>query len=111
MLEDLRHNIRRGEIWLRLLYMLLFVIIYRIAEFVLGAVVALQAVFVLLTTKRNQQLLNFGASLSQFLYEILLFLTFNTDRKPFPFTEWPKPPDSTNSHSRLLSNESGQPRS
>jgi hypothetical protein len=89
MFAELKRNIRRGEIWIRGFYMLLFAVIYSIAKIVLGAIVLFQFGFVLLTTQRNLPLLNFGASLSRFLYEMLLFLTFNTERKPFPFADWP----------------------
>lgn len=89
MFDELKGNIRRGEIWIRGFYMLLFAVIYSVAEVVLGAVAVFQFGFVLLTTQRNLPLLNFGASLSRFLYEVLLFLTFNTERKPFPFADWP----------------------
>ena len=32
---------------------------------------------------------NFGASLARYVYQCLLFVTYNTDSKPFPFGEWP----------------------
>jgi hypothetical protein len=88
--EILQQNLKRGEIWLRLLFLILFAVIYGIAEIVLGAVVLLQFGFVLITAERNPRLLRFGAELSRFMYQIFLFVTFNTDQKPFPFAEWPK---------------------
>jgi hypothetical protein len=89
MFDEFKGNIRRGEVWARGFYMLLFAVIYSIAKVVLWAVALFQFGFVLLTTQRNVPLLDFGASLSRFLYEVLLFLTFNTEGKPFPFSDWP----------------------
>lgn len=89
MFDELKRNFRRREIWIRGFYMLLFAIIYGVSKVVLGALVVFQFGFVLFTTRRNGPLLRFGASLSRFLYEVLLFLTFNTERKPFPFADWP----------------------
>ena len=39
--------------------------------------------------KKNQPLLNFGAQLSTFVYQIYHYLTFNTEQRPFPFSDWP----------------------
>lgn len=89
MLEQIRGNIRRGEIWIRGFHMLLFAVIYSVVEVVLAAVVVFQFGFVLLSAQRNPALLKFGESLSRFIYEIVLFLTFNTEHKPFPFGDWP----------------------
>ncbi len=106
MYEEVKRNIRRADIWARGFYMVLFAVIYGLADIVLAAVAILQFGFVLLTTQRNLLLLNFGASLSAFLYEVLLFLTFNTEHKPFPFADWPTPNKWRTDH-RLLSSEDG----
>jgi hypothetical protein len=41
----------------------------------------------LLTGKANKHILNFGRGLSIYTYHIMLFLTFNTETLPFPFSE------------------------
>lgn len=110
MFEELKRNIRRKEIWIRGFYMLLFTVIYGIAEIVLGAVIVFQFGFVLLTTQRSLRLLNFGASLSRFLYEAFLFLTFNTERKPFPFADWPAASEWNHDLALLVSKDDNLPR-
>jgi hypothetical protein len=90
MSNQLKQNLSRFETWQRLLYIILFVAIYSVAEIVLVAVVAVQFGFILITGTRNQNLLDFGAALSRFLYEVLLYFTFKSDCKPFPFDAWPK---------------------
>lgn len=74
--------------------MLLFVVIYNIAEILMGAVAVFQFIYKLVTDNTNTQLLNFGQSLSLFIYQIWRFLTFNSETLPFPFASWPKPEDS-----------------
>lgn len=76
--------------WVRILFMLLFVFIYSIAEIVLGAVVILQILFTLLNRKTNENLLVFGKQLSVFIYQVFLFLTYNTEKRPFPFDDFPE---------------------
>jgi len=54
----------------------------------LWAVILLQVASTLLTGKANINILNFGRSLAVYTYHILLFLTFNTEVLPFPFSAW-----------------------
>lgn len=88
MTDKLKESIVRRGAWQRLLYMILFAIIYSVAEIIFAAVVILQFGFVLFAGTRNEHVLSFGAILSRFLYDILLYLTFNSDDKPFPFSPW-----------------------
>lgn len=89
-LEKQQHN--SSDLWIRGLYMLLFAVIYSVAELVVGAVVIIQFLMRLVLKEANRQLLDFGNSLSKYIYQILLFQTFNTEDKPFPFNEWPHSP-------------------
>ncbi len=68
--------------------MLLFVLIYNLAEFVIAAVVIFQFVSRVITGQGNERLVGLGRRLSHYVYQILLFLTYNTDEKPFPFSDW-----------------------
>lgn len=72
----------------RLIYMLFFIICYNIAEIVVVAVVIFQFLHLLILRERNENLLNFGAELSRYIYVVLQFLSFNSDEKPFPVGDW-----------------------
>jgi len=82
-------NLLSGPTWLRGLFMALFLLIYGVAEMLLTAVVLLQFLFALVTGEKNQRLISFGKSLSIFVYQIILYWTYNSEEKPFPFTSWP----------------------
>lgn len=90
MEDDLQSAPPEPSIWMRLLYMLLFAIIYGVTELVIYAVVIFQFFAVLITGQSNEQLLAFGQSLSTFVYQIMRFLTFNSEQRPFPIGTWPK---------------------
>ncbi len=79
----------KKAIWWRGLYMILFAFLYGVAKAVMFAVVVFQFFYVVITDKRNVQLIKLGKSLSQYMYEILLFLTFNNETHPFPLGTWP----------------------
>jgi hypothetical protein len=94
MKDEIKQNMRNRTTWWRALYMLLFTVIYAVAEIVIGAVVLFQLFSVLFAGSTNERLLMLGQNISTYVYQIMLFLTFNTDEKPYPFGDWPiGPPD------------------
>jgi len=87
--EKIKEHLTEHGIWVRALYMALFAVIYSVAKVILVAVVVFQLATKLLTGKVNGQLLGLGKNLSVYIYNILLFLTFNSEEKPYPFGDWP----------------------
>lgn len=87
--EDLKQNLTAGETWVRGLFILMFVFMLVVARLVTGAVVVIQFLFTVFTGQVNDNLKIFGASLARYVYNCLLFVTYNSDDKPFPFGEWP----------------------
>ena len=45
--------------------------------------------FVVFTTKPNENLAGFGALLVTYVAQILNFVTFNSESRPFPFSDFP----------------------
>ncbi len=86
---DLKTNVRRRATWLRGLFMLLFIAIYYMAIFPLAAIVVFQFLHLLVTGRPMPRLVSFGESLGRFIYQILRYLTFDTDDRPYPFADWP----------------------
>lgn len=87
--EDVTEHLKSRNTWLRLVFMLVFAVIFYISEFVMFAVAALQFLWKLFTGEVNERLTAFGANLAEFMRRIVLFLTFNSDEMPFPFSDWP----------------------
>jgi hypothetical protein len=75
--------------WLRVVYMILFAVLFKAAEFVMWVVVVFQLAITLATDSPNERLQRFGKQLSIYVYSLWMFLTYNTERKPFPFSDWP----------------------
>lgn len=86
--EQISDNLKKLGTWKRLFFMLVFAVIMSLVRMLLWGVVLLQIGSLLLTGEVNKHILNFGRSLSVYIYHILLFLTFNTDSLPFPFADW-----------------------
>lgn len=80
------------SIWIRGLYMLLFVIAYNVAEILLTVIVIFQFFATLITGQPNESLRRFGGNLSAYFYQVINFLTFNDEAHPYPFSDWPDAP-------------------
>jgi hypothetical protein len=86
---QLKENVTARTTWIRGLFILLFAAIYSVAEILIVAVVIFQFLSTLLTAHNNAQLLRLGRGLAEFVRQVLLFVTYNTEDKPFPFGPWP----------------------
>lgn len=90
MEDQTKTNILNAETWMRLLYMIVFVLLSFVARMVIWVVAVLQFLLVLITGGGNPNLRDLGQGTSKWTYQAFLFLTFNIDEKPFPFSDWPE---------------------
>ncbi len=89
-LNSLERNVKSKATWLRLFFILVFVGLYFVSRMVLIAVVVLQFFWLLFNGVINEALRALGQSLATYTYQVVRFLTFNTNVRPFPFdTPWP----------------------
>jgi len=88
-----KNNLKARATWLRLFFMLVVILLYWVARLVVGMVVLLQFFWVLFTGEANRSLEGLGQSLATYTYQIIRYLTFNTEERPFPFdADWPDGP-------------------
>ncbi len=89
MNEEIKQRLLKSETWMRGLYMLLFIFVYGLAEFLIILVMLFQFFSIVLSGSTNAQMLKFGQNLAAYVYQIIIFLTFNSEQRPFPFSAWP----------------------
>ena len=88
--NPIEQNLKSGATWLRCLFMAVSCVLACVAIFVGSVIVVLGFFYVLFTGEANQQIKEAGQSVSTYIYNISRYLTFNTDKKPFPLGgEWP----------------------
>lgn len=90
-----KDNVANRSIWERAVYTVLLWIAYAVAETILTLLVIFQFLCALITGRANDTLHRFGNNLSHYVYQILQFVTFNTEVIPFPFSDWPDEPAGT----------------
>jgi len=84
-----RFQTSRKSIAIRLLYTLLFLIIFELLKLILLLSTLFQFIYLFLTGKYSEPLRHFCNKLSSYSYKIVRFVTLNDNTKPFPFAEFP----------------------
>ncbi len=92
MSGDIKENVTRRSIWLRLVFMIVLSVAFNVAEIITFAVVVFQFLASLFTGQPNDRLTLFGRNLARYLQQIIVYLTFATEETPFPFNTWPDEP-------------------
>ena len=90
MEQNTKTNITNIDTWIKLLYMILFGLLLAVARMVIWVVAILQFLMVLIAGQDNNNLRNLGQGVAKWSLQALLYLTFNSDEKPFPFSDWPE---------------------
>ena len=75
--------------WKRAAYMLLFAILYQVSEIVIFVIVLVQFLLTVITGNRNDQLSRLSIQLGKYVRQIVDFLSYNSEEKPYPFSDWP----------------------
>lgn len=96
-MNNIKDNVKSEKQWLRGLFMLLFFLVYEVTEMLVIFVAIVQFLFSIFTGKSNANLRSFGDSLSQYAQQMVTYLSYNSEEKPFPFADWPKPRINTDS--------------
>ncbi|PHQ71352.1 MAG: hypothetical protein COB93_03400 [Sneathiella sp.] len=89
MTDNVKDNVKSKSTWTRLLFIILYAITYRVASAVLFAITIIQFIKALITGEPFAQLQAFGGSLAEYNKEVVAYLSYQSDKKPFPVGPWP----------------------
>jgi hypothetical protein len=87
--DEVKRNLLSVDQWLRMLLMACYLVVAWVVGVVLVVIMVAQTLVVLITAELNVNLQRFGAVAAAFLYQIVIYLVYGTDEKPFPFTALP----------------------
>jgi outer membrane biosynthesis protein TonB len=89
-MDDLVGNLKESSQWIRILFMIAFAaVLYLVMAPIILVLMLAQALFALFSGKSNDNLRVMGDVISQYVYQILRFVSYNDERKPFPFSDFP----------------------
>ena len=88
--NPIEENLKSRATWLRLAFMLISVMLLSVTSVVGSLIVILGFFWLLFTGEINRQMQQVGQSIAAYIYELIRYLTFNTEEKPFPMGgKWP----------------------
>ncbi|MES2606745.1 MAG: DUF4389 domain-containing protein [Pseudomonadota bacterium] len=87
--DQIRANLLSATFWVRILFMLIFALVLWALWLAVIVICIVQTVIVLITGEVNEQLQKLGAVAAVYLGQIVSFMLFATEQKPFPFTPFP----------------------
>ncbi len=95
-MSDWKTHILDGTSWLRVLLVALFyfLVLQIVLPIIVGVCALIQAGFLLVTGDSNERLRAFTASFNVWVGETLEYVTFNSERGPFPMSDYPESSDS-----------------
>lgn len=85
---EIKSEDNNSSIKSRLISMLVLAFSFSVAESVLIALVVGQVLFVLFAKEQNESLKQLAKQVVGYMHEALLFLSFNSDERPFPYKGW-----------------------
>ena len=89
-LDNIIVNLKQGSAWVRVILMIAFaVVLYVIIPGIVLVLMLTQTLFVFITGDSNENLRVLGTALSKYIFEVLQFLSYASDNRPFPFSGFP----------------------
>jgi hypothetical protein len=79
----------RKQIAIRLLYTVLYLVIFEVLKLVIQVTALFQFVYLLITQKYSQPLRAFSNKVATYTYKIIRYATLNDNDRPFPFADFP----------------------
>ena len=80
----------RKKIVIRLLYTILFFIIFEILKTIIQVSVLFQYVYLLISKTYSEPVRNSTNKVSVYAYKALRYVTLNENNKPYPFQDFPQ---------------------
>ncbi len=85
--DTLKKNLSHMDHWIRGLFMIVIIIAYNIAEMLFMASIVFQFLFTAVTGEPSNGVKDFCTHIRNYITECLDFLRYETEKKPFPFSE------------------------
>ncbi len=86
---NVKENVKNVDVWIRGFFIIIFGVILHFLFGIIWLLVIFQFITKVITGNLNQHLSNFSGGLTQFAFQILLYITFQSEERPFPFSPWP----------------------
>mgnify|MGYP000031599254 CR=1 FL=1 len=105
-IEDLVENLKQTSVWQRVFFTLGFALLFNVIIVPLVLLTVLvQVIFALLGGEKNERIAELSEQLLAYVGQLVRFLLFLTEQRPFPFSDFPEPTDSSSEDSQAKPTE------
>ena len=87
---SVKEHAKNPDVWIRGLFILIFAVIFYVLYIVIWLLVIIQFITKVVTGNLNDNLSEFSAGATRYAFQILLYITFQSEERPFPFSPWPQ---------------------
>jgi hypothetical protein len=88
-MSDVKENVKNVDTWLRGLFIIIYGIVFYVLFWIIWLVVIFQFIMKVITGGLNENVMNFSGGLTRYAYQILNYVTFQSEERPWPFSPWP----------------------
>ena len=89
----LTENIKEPSIWVNFFLKIFYLVFLNFIVPFLGFITLLQLLFSIGSKKPNENLVSFSKKISSYIYQIINFITYSSDQRPWPFNSFPESSD------------------
>ena len=89
----LTENIKETSIWVNFFLKVIYLVFLNFIIPFLGFITLLQLLFSIGSKKPNENLVSFSKKISSYIYQIINFITYSSDQRPWPFNSFPESSD------------------
>ena len=87
---DIKNNVKNKDTWLRGLFILIFGVIFYFLYGLIWLLVIFQFVTKVITGGLNSNLEQFSTRMTCYAMQILNYITYQSEERPFPFSPFPE---------------------
>lgn len=87
--SSVKENVKNTDTWIRGVFIIIYGVIFYLLFWILWVVVIFQFLMKVLLGNLNDNLMDFSGGLTRYAYQILQYVTFRSEERPWPFGPWP----------------------
>ena len=89
----LTENIKEPSSWVNFFLKVVYLVFLNFIVPFLGFITLLQLLFSIGSKKPNENLVSFSKKISSYIFQIINFITYSSDLRPWPFNSFPESSD------------------
>ena len=87
--KEVRENVKNVDTWIRGLFIIIYGVIFYVLFWIIWLVVIFQFLMKVIMGTLNPNVMNFSGGLTRYAFQILQYVTFQSEERPWPFGPWP----------------------